>query len=72
MAGKGDAMTRVVLAIVGVAAVVAGIIWTLQGLGYVGGSFMTGATMWAIIGPVVALVGLMLLALAGRARRRAR
>jgi hypothetical protein len=65
-------MGRVLLAVVGVAAVVAGIIWTLQGLGYVGGSFMTGATVWAIIGPVVALVGLMLLAVAGRARRRAR
>ena len=72
MAGKGNAMGRVLLAVVGVAAVVAGIIWTLQGLGYVGGSFMTGATVWAIIGPVVALVGLMLLAVAGRARRRAR
>jgi hypothetical protein len=66
------AMRQVLLVVIGLAAVVAGIIWTLQGLGYVGGSFMTGATMWAIIGPVVALVGLMLLALAGRARRRAR
>lgn len=72
MAGKGDAMTRVVLAVVGVAAVVAGIIWTLQGLGYVGGSFMTGATVWAIIGPVVALAGLVLLAVASRSRRRVR
>jgi hypothetical protein len=38
--------------------VVLGVIWTLQGLGYIGGSFMSGSTMWAVIGPIVALAGL--------------
>jgi hypothetical protein len=66
------AMRRIVLAVIGVAAVVAGVVWTLQGLGYVGGSFMSGATMWAVIGPVVAVAGLVLIAVAGRARRRVR
>ena len=70
--GRDGAMRRVLLVVIGVAAVVAGIIWTLQGLGYIGGSFMSGATVWAVIGPLVALIGLMLLAVAGRARRRAR
>ena len=65
-------MKQVLLAIVGVAAVLAGLIWTLQGLGYVGGSFMSGATVWAIIGPVVALAGLVLIIIASRSRRRAR
>ena len=65
-------MKQVLLAIVGVAAVLAGLIWTLQGLGYVGGSFMSGATVWAVIGPVVALAGLVLIVIAGRSRRRAR
>jgi hypothetical protein len=65
-------MRQVLLIVIGLAAAVAGIVWTLQGLGYVGGSFMTGATVWAIIGPVVAVAGLALLAIAGRARRRAR
>jgi hypothetical protein len=65
-------MRQVLLVVIGLAAAVAGIVWTLQGLGYVGGSFMTGATVWAIIGPVVAVAGLALLAVAGRARRRAR
>jgi len=65
-------MRQVLLVVIGLAAAVAGIVWTLQGLGYVGGSFMTGATVWAIIGPVVAVAGLVLLAVAGRARRRAR
>ena len=65
-------MKQVLLVVIGVAAALAGIIWTLQGLGYVGGSFMSGVTIWAVIGPVVALAGLVLLVIAGRARRRAR
>lgn len=65
-------MKQVLLVVIGVAAALAGIIWTLQGLGYVGGSFMSGVTVWAVIGPVVALAGLVLLVIAGRARRRAR
>ena len=65
-------MKQVLLTVVGVAAVLAGLIWTLQGLGYVGGSFMSGATVWAIIGPVVALAGLVLIVIASRSRRRAR
>ena len=65
-------MKQVLLVAIGVPAAVAGIIWTLQGLGYVGGSFMSGVTIWAVIGPVVALAGLVLLVIAGRAGRRAR
>jgi hypothetical protein len=65
-------MKRVLLAVGGVAAALAGLVWTLQGLGYVGGSFMSGATVWAIIGPVVALAGLVLIVIASRSRRRAR
>jgi hypothetical protein len=42
------------------AAVVLGLIWTAQGVGLLGGSPMTGRTEWAVIGPVVALVGLAL------------
>lgn len=44
--------------VLGVVLVVVGAVWTLQGLGVVGGSFMTGATIWAVIGPVTALAGL--------------
>jgi hypothetical protein len=62
-------LTRVLLVAAGALIVIAGIIFTLQGLGYVGGSFMTGATAWAIIGPVIALAGLGLIA-AGLLRRR--
>lgn len=39
--------------------VLAGVVWTLQGLGLLGGSFMTGATIWAVIGPVTTVIGLI-------------
>jgi hypothetical protein len=69
---RGSVMRQVLLVVIGVAAAVAGIVWTLQGLGYVGGSFMSGATVWAVIGPLVALAGLALIVVGSRSRRRAR
>ena len=57
-----------VVTLVGALAVVAGIVWTLQGLGIVGGSSMSGDSTWAIIGPIVAVVG-MLVVLFGRRRK---
>ena len=45
--------------VLGVVLALAGVVWTLQGLGFVGGSFMTGATIWAVIGPVTAVIGLI-------------
>ena len=56
----------------GLLAVVVGAVWTLQGLGYVGGSVMSGVTLWAIVGPVVAVVGLVLIVVGIRARNRGR
>ena len=50
-------MKRPGLVAVGVLLVLVGVLWTLQGLGYVAGSVMTGVTVWAVIGPVVAVVG---------------
>jgi hypothetical protein len=69
--GKGMPMRKLVLVIVGVLAALTGAIWTLQGLGYINGSFMTGATVWAVIGPVVALAGLALIVFGLRGRRPA-
>lgn len=48
---------KVVLPIVGVLLVLLGALWIGQGLGYIGGSFMTSDPTWAIIGVVVVLVG---------------
>lgn len=49
---------RVALGI-GVLLVLVGILWTLQGLDIVGGSGMSGVGIWAVIGPFVALIGLV-------------
>jgi hypothetical protein len=62
-------MTRILLLAAGSLITVAGIVFTLQGVGDIGGSFMSGTTTWAVAGPVIALVGLALIALALRRRR---
>ena len=63
-------MKQVALIVLGVLVALAGAVWTLQGLGYIGGSFMSGATLWAVIGPIVLLAGLAIIVLALRGRRR--
>jgi hypothetical protein len=59
----------------GLLALLLGAVWTLQGLDVLGGSVMTGVTIWAIVGPIVAIVGLALIILGvtirGRAKRAA-
>ncbi|MER8723633.1 hypothetical protein [Mesorhizobium sp. M0195] len=45
-----------------------GVLWTLQGIGVIGGSFMTGQSQWLYVGIVTALVGLAGLAWANRSR----
>jgi hypothetical protein len=62
-------MKRILLIGVGVLVTVAGIVFALQGLGYVGGSSMSGDRFWAVAGPVIALAGIGLAA-AGLRRRR--
>jgi hypothetical protein len=58
-----------VLVVVGVVIAIAGAVWALQGFGLIGGSFMSGTTVWAVIGPVVALAGLAIAAVGLRGRR---
>ncbi|MEQ4498373.1 MULTISPECIES: hypothetical protein [Nocardioides] len=40
--------------------VAAGAVWTLQGLGHLGGSAMSGEDTWAIVGPILAGFGVAL------------
>lgn len=54
----------------GLLAIVLGALWTLQGLGYVEGSAMTGQRVWALVGVAVGAVGLVVLTIALDARRR--
>jgi len=52
---------RWVWLIIGVLLVLAGVVWTLQGLDLLGQSGgMNGEKMWAVIGPITAVVGLVL------------
>ncbi|HEV8175463.1 MAG TPA: hypothetical protein VGP91_17640 [Actinoplanes sp.] len=57
---------------VGLLAIVLGAVWTLQGLDILAGSVMTGVTVWAIVGPIVAFVGLVLIVIGLRIRRRSK
>ena len=57
------------LGVAGVVLIIAGGIWSLQGFGVIGGSFMSGDSIWAIIGPIVTVIGLGM-AFAGLRRRR--
>jgi hypothetical protein len=62
-------MKSSLLIIVGTLITVAGIIFGLQGLGYIGGSVMSGVTFWAVVGPLIALAGIAIAVFGMRARR---
>jgi hypothetical protein len=57
-------MKKAVPLVLGGLMLVVGLIWTLQGLGYLAGSPMTGVAAWAIIGPLVAGFGVALMIVA--------
>ena len=54
-------MGIVVRRVVGVIAILIGLVWIGQGVGAIGGSFMSGEAIWAVIGVIVVLFGLALL-----------
>ena len=59
-------MRRGLFLVIGVLAAAMGTLWTLQGLGYVKGSPMTGVSFWAAVGPIVAGLGVALAIVAAR------
>ncbi|HEY8720090.1 hypothetical protein [Pengzhenrongella sp.] len=61
-------MQKTLALALGTVLVLMGVVFTLQGLGYLAGSAMTGVTTWAIVGPILVVVGLVLLVRAGRRR----
>jgi len=54
----------------GVLLVLIGVVWGLQGLGVFGGSAMSGKTLWAVVGPIVAVIGASLVVTGLRAPSR--
>lgn len=46
-----------------------GVVWTLQGANLLGGSFMSGSTLWLVIGLVCLVAGAGLLVVAARRGR---
>jgi hypothetical protein len=60
---------RIAIAVVGVIVALFGALFTLQGVGIVGGSPMTGTTTWSVLGPIIAAIGIALAVGALRFRR---
>jgi F0F1-type ATP synthase assembly protein I len=55
---------------IAILAALVGGVWLGQGLGYIGGSFMTGSAFWAVVGTV--LLGLAAVIVLAEVRRRPR
>jgi hypothetical protein len=65
---QGVSMSKPVLITIGVIVALLGLLFTLQGLWVVGGSAMSGSTLWAVLGPIIAIVGIVLVVLGLRKR----
>ena len=60
---------RIALIVVGLLAVVVGVVFAGQGANLIPGSSMTGDRTWLVIGAIVAVVGIVLLVVALRRPR---
>ena len=68
--GSVVAMNKNLQTGLGVLLMLMGLIWTLQGLNVLKGSqLMSGQTIWAVIGLIVAIIGALLVTRAVRARQ---
>lgn len=63
-------MNKTVLLGLGVVIAVLGAIFALQGFGVIGGSPMSGTTVWSVLGPIIFLVGAAMVLVAVRRRPR--
>jgi amino acid transporter len=55
-----EATMRMTLLAIGIALVLFGLLFTLQGFGAVQGSPMSNTTTWSVLGPIIAIAGLVL------------
>lgn len=56
------------LSLIGIVLAVAGGVFTLQGIGVLGGSFMSGSATWAVIGIALVVAGVVLYSRGTRTR----
>lgn len=59
---------RALLIALGAIMFLMGALWTLQGLGVIQGSAMSDQSVWAVIGPILAGLGVALVIVAARRR----
>jgi hypothetical protein len=62
-------MVNRLLITAGAVALAAGLIFALQGFGVLGGSAMSGSSLWAALGPIIAAAGLLAIAVGLRRLR---
>ncbi len=62
-------MMRWVGPAIGVVLALIGALWTLQGVGVLGGSVMTGSRFWMVVGIIALIVGIGLIWRTLRVRR---
>jgi hypothetical protein len=60
---------KIVLNVVGGLMILMGLVWILQGINILPGSFMTGQTQWAVNGTILAIIGAILVYFANRKPR---
>lgn len=58
------------LVVGGVVVALAGLLFTLQGVGVVSGSTMSNTTFWSVAGPVIMIAGLAMVVVGARGRLR--
>ena len=59
---------RLTYLIIGILLLLVGLVWFLQGINILPGSFMTGQTQWAVYGVIAMLAGVGVLAYGRRHR----
>jgi hypothetical protein len=53
--------------VAGIVIALLGLLFTLQGIGVISGSSMSNTTTWSVLGPIIAIVGVLLVVRGTRA-----
>ena len=65
-----DNVKKPLWVLVGGVLAILGLLFTLQGTDVIGGSVMSGTTFWAVAGPIIIVIGLIVATLGARGRVR--